>query len=214
MALDLASLRLRAQLLLRRAGVPACIAVALLVLGVAAGIWAWQQRAVAAQLEARPLPVVSLAAVAAVPVATSSENLARFYATLGQQRHAEQQVKLLFDLAAKNGLQLAQGEYKSAYDKASRVATYQVALPLKGSYAAVWQFALQALRAMPFASLDELSFRREQIADTQLEARLRLTLYLNDALNDALSEASTNTSTNASTNAPTSAPSANAGVAP
>ena len=102
-----------------------------------------------------------------------------------QQRHVEQQVKLLFDLAAKNGLQLAQGEYKSGYDKASRVATYQVTLPLKGSYAAVWQFALQALRAMPFASLDELSFRREQIADTQLEARLRLTFYLADSAGEA-----------------------------
>ena len=56
-----------------------------------------------------------------------------------------------------------------------------MSLPLKGSYAAVWQFALQALRAMPFASLDELSFRREQIADPTLEARVRLTLYLSDA---------------------------------
>lgn len=185
MAIDLAILRLRAQLLLRRVGAPACIAVALLVLGMAAWAWAWQQRAVAAQLEARPLPAASLVAVAAAPVATSGENLARFHATLGQQRQVEQQVKLLFDLAAKNGLQLAQGEYKSGYDKASRVATYQVTLPLKGSYAAVWQFALQALRAMPFASLDELSFRREQIADTQLEARLRLTFYLADSAGEA-----------------------------
>ncbi|MDQ4627655.1 hypothetical protein [Janthinobacterium lividum] len=185
MAIDINSLRLRAQLLLRRLGAPACLAVALLALGVAAWAWAWQQRAVAAQLEARPLPQPSLAAVIAAPPATSSENLARFYATLGQQRHAEQQVKQLFDLAAKNGLLLAQGEYKSGYDKASRVASYQVTLPLKGSYAAVWQFALQALRAVPFASLDELSFRREQIADTELEARLRLTFYLTDTPGDA-----------------------------
>lgn len=181
MAIDLALLRLRAQLLLRRLGAPACLAVALLALGAAAWIWAWQQRSVATRLEARPLPQPSLAVAALAPPATASENLARFYAALGQQRHAEQQVKQLFDLAAKNGLLLAQGEYKSGYDKASRVATYQVTLPLKGSYAAVWQFALQALRAMPFASLDELSFRREQIADTQLEARLRLTFYLADS---------------------------------
>ena len=180
-AIDNNSMRLRAQLLLRRLGAPACLAVALFALGAAAWVWAWQQRAVAAQLEARPLPQPALAVVTAVPPATASENLARFYAALGQQRHAEQQVKQLFDLAAKNGLLLSQGEYKSGYDKASRVATYQVTLPLKGSYAAVWQFALQALRAVPFASLDELSFRREQIADTELEARLRLTFYLTDA---------------------------------
>ena len=181
MAVDLALLRLRAQLRLRRLGAPACLAVALLALGAAAWIWAWQQRSVATRLEARPLPQPLLAVAALAPPVTASENLARFYAALGQQRHAEQQVKQLFDLAAKNGLLLAQGEYKSGYDKASRVATWQVTLPLKGSYAAVWQFALQALRAMPFASLDELSFRREQIADTQLEARLRLTFYLADS---------------------------------
>ncbi|STQ93335.1 Uncharacterised protein [Janthinobacterium lividum] len=186
MAIDINSLRLRAQLLLRRLGAPACLAVALFALGAAAWVWAWQQRAVAAQLEARPLPQPALAVVAAAAApATASENLARFYAALGQQRHAEQQVKQLFDLAAKNGLLLAQGEYKSGYDKASRVATYQVTLPLKGSYAAVSQFALQALRAVPFASLDELSFRREQIADTDLEARLRLTFYLTDTPGDA-----------------------------
>jgi hypothetical protein len=179
-SIDINAVRLRAQLLLRRLGVPACLAVVLLALGIAAWTWAWQQRAVAARLEARPLPQPSLAVAALAPPATASENLARFYAVLGQQRHAEQQVKQLFDLAAKNGLLLAQGEYKSGYDKASRVATWQVTLPLKGSYAAVWQFALQALRAVPFASLDELSFRREQIADTQLEARLRLTFYLTD----------------------------------
>jgi TRAP-type C4-dicarboxylate transport system permease small subunit len=189
MAIDLNILRLRAQLLLRRMGAPACLAVALLVLGIASWAWTWQQRAVAAQLEARPLPQPSLAVAAVAPPATASENLARFYASLGQQRHAEQQVKQLFDLAAKNGLVLAQGEYKSGYDKARGVATWQVTLPLKVNYAAVWQFALQALRAAPFASLDELSFRREQIADTELEARLRLTFYLTDGLSGNAGEA-------------------------
>lgn len=184
-AIDMNALRLQGQLLLRRIGAPACVAVALCLLGVAGAAWAWQQRAEAARLEARPLPVPAVGVAAAAPVATANDNLARFYATLGPQRHAEQYVKQLFDLAAKHGLVLAQGEYKNSYDKASRVATYQVNLPLKGSYAAVWQFALQALRAMPFASLDELSFRREQIADTRLEARLRLTFYLSDALSDA-----------------------------
>ena len=181
---DMAQLRLRAELLLRHVGAPACVAVLLCLAGLAAWGWAWQQRALAAQLEAQPLPALIPAPAGAMPLAppaTSADNLALFHAVLGQSRHAEQQVGQLFDLAEKNGLVLAQGEYKSGYDKASRVATYQVTLPLKGSYQAIWQFALQALRAAPFASLDELSFRREQIADGRLEARLRMTFYLADA---------------------------------
>ena len=180
--LPVATLRLHAQLLLRRIGAPACVAVLLCLFGLLAWGWAWQQRTLAQQLDARPLPSSPvIAMVAPAPAATANDNLALFYNALGQPRHAEQQVRLLFELAAKNGLLLTQGEYKSSHDKASRVSAYQVTLPLKGSYRAIWQFALQVLRAVPFASLDELSFRREQIADDRLEARLRITFYLSDA---------------------------------
>jgi len=75
---------------------------------------------------------------------------------------------------------LNQGEYKAGYDKASRVSTYQIILPVKGPYQAIWQFAMQGLREMPFASLDEVSFRRDSIAEPAVEARLRFTLYLKD----------------------------------
>jgi hypothetical protein len=115
------------------------------------------------------------------PPPGANENLAAFYAALGERRYAEQQVKTLFGLAAKSGLVLRQGEYKAGYDRNARVHTYQVTLPVSGSYRAIWQFALQALRAIPFASLDEISFRRDGIADANVEARLRLTLYLADS---------------------------------
>ena len=47
-------------------------------------------------------------------------------------------------------------------------------------YGAIWQFAMGALREIPFASLDDISFRRDGIQDPTVEARLRLTLYLKD----------------------------------
>jgi hypothetical protein len=114
------------------------------------------------------------------PAAQSGDELDAFYAALGPRRYAEQQVKTLFALAAKNGLSLSQGEYKTGYDRNARVFTYQVNLPVKGSYGAIWRFALGALRAIPFASLDDIGFRRETIGDPSVEARLRLTLYLKD----------------------------------
>ena len=116
----------------------------------------------------------------ALPAAPPPDTLDAFYAALGPRRYAEQQVKTLFALAAKNGLSLSQGEYKSAYDRNARLTTYQVNLPVKGSYGAIWQFALGALRAIPFASLDDIGFRRDSIGDPVVEARLRLTLYLKD----------------------------------
>ncbi|QJD98761.1 hypothetical protein HH212_00810 [Massilia forsythiae] len=135
-----------------------------------------------AQAEAPARPAAVAASAATAPVAAApADNLDLFYGTLGQRRHAEQQVKTLFALAAKNGLVLSQGEYKSAWDKNARVHTYQVNLPVKGSYAAIWEFALASLRAIPFAALDDISFKRDSIADAAVEARLRLTLYLGES---------------------------------
>jgi hypothetical protein len=136
----------------------------------------------AAAARGGPTPAAAATpAASAAPAAPSIDNLDAFYAALGPRRYAEQQVKTLFTLAAKNGLSLSQGEYKTGYDRNARVTTYQVNLPVKGSYGAIWQFAMGALRAIPFASLDDISFRRDTIGDPAVEARLRLTLYLKDA---------------------------------
>lgn len=159
------------------------VAICALVLGVLAAVaLGWlppardqlaQQREQARRMAAEPPPRVTQA-----PPATDEHNLALFYAALGERRYAEQQVRTLFRLAAKSGLVLRQGEYKAGYDRNARLHTYQVTLPVKGNYGAIWQFALQALRAIPFAALDEISFKRDAIGDASVEARLRLTLYL------------------------------------
>jgi type VI protein secretion system component VasK len=142
-------------------------------------------RRAAAATAAATSTATSTATTAAQPAASApvqaADPLDAFYTALGPRRYAEQQVRTLFALAAKNGLSLSQGEYKAGYDRNARVATYQVNLPVKGSYAAIWQFAMGALRAIPFASLDDISFRRDDVKDPAVEARLRLTLYLKDA---------------------------------
>jgi hypothetical protein len=178
-SVNLAALALRARLALQRVGIPACVALLLCVVGLSAWAWLLPQRAAQAQLMARPLPSPS-ALVVAPPPPSANQNLSAFYEVLGEKRYAEQQVKVLFDLAAKSHLTLSQGEYKAGYDKASRVSTYQIILPVKGPYQSIWQFAMQGLREMPFASLDEVGFRRDSIADPMVEARLRFTLYLKD----------------------------------
>lgn len=121
--------------------------------------------------------------VPAPPVTRSvaEERLANFYDLLGEERYAEQQVKTLFALAGKAQLTLSQADYKPAIDKNGRYQTYQIILPVKGSYAAVRQFCEQLLLTIPFASLDEISFKRDAIGSRTLEAKLRITLYLADA---------------------------------
>lgn len=178
------SLVLRLGIALRRAGPVALGAALVLAASVAALAWilrenqarAQEHRAVLAQAAAAPAP-------AAVQVAQPQvAGIDAFYAALGERRYAEQQVRTLFALADKAGLSLTQGEYRGAYDRNARVYAYQVTLPVRGPYKAVWRFAMSSLAAIPFASLDEISFKRESVGDVNVDARLRLTLYLNGAV--------------------------------
>ncbi len=176
------ALLLRWQLALARRGPVAMLAVLLLAAGI--GAWLWylpQAKQAASQAVAAKRAATAAAPVAALAVASGPEqNLAQFYATLGEKRDAEQQLKTLFALAAKSGVSLTAGQYHAAYDQNGRFHTYQVSLPVKGSYRALWQFCLQTLATVPFAALDEISLRRETIGEPVLEARVRFTFYLKD----------------------------------
>jgi hypothetical protein len=176
----LPSLWLRLRLALALVN-PVVVGAALLVVGAAAALaWLAQQGQVLQREQELVLRMAALPAARFMPHADAGDNLAAFYGALGERRYAEQQVDTLFSLAAKTGLVLRQGEYKPGYDRNARLHTYQVILPVRGSYRAIWQFALLALRAIPFASLDDISFRRDAVGDASVEARLRLTLYLAD----------------------------------
>jgi len=180
--LNFAAVALKLRLFLMARGPVLCAACVLFVAGACALAWLLPQRALQAQRHQVALRLATLPAASAALAApvSANDNLQLFYGALGEKRYAEQQIKSLFGLAAKSGLSLSQGEYKSGFDRNARLHTYQVTLPVRGSYAQVWKFSLLALRTIPFASLDELSFKRDNIGDTQLEARLRLTLYLTD----------------------------------
>ncbi|MFD2366051.1 hypothetical protein [Pseudoduganella sp. GCM10020061] len=177
----LGAIALRVGIALRAAG-PVGIGAALVLAASAAALgWilperaarAQQHRAVLAQAAAAPAPVLVQAA------APQTAAIEAFYKALGERRYAEQQVRTLFGLADKAGLVLARGEYRAAYDRNARVYAYQVTLPVRGPYKAVWGFAMSSLATIPFASLDEISFKRESVGDPDVDARLRLTLYLN-----------------------------------
>lgn len=180
-ALNLASLGLRLRVAASALGPVATTGLVVLLLSALALGWLVPRRLALADqnrvaLAAAALPPPAVKTIA--PPATANDNLELFYHSLGERRYAEQQVRTLFGLAAKTGLTLRQGEYKSGYERAAGVATYQIMLPVKGSYKAVWQFAMLALSSIPFASLDDISFKREAIGDAAVEARLRFTLYL------------------------------------
>jgi len=111
-------------------------------------------------------------------LSVNQQRVSQFYEILGSAGYAEQQLKTLFAIAEKNNLKLSQGDYRNALDRNSGVASYQIDLPVTGPYPSIRLFCEEALRAIPFASLDQISFKRQAIGSAALDARVVLTLYL------------------------------------
>jgi len=106
------------------------------------------------------------------------QHLDAFWATLGDARRPEQQVRSLFALARDVELELLQGQYKMNCDEAQTLCQYRIQLPVHGSYGAVRTFMTQVLRAIPFAALDDVKLQRDAVTDDAITAQLSLTLYL------------------------------------
>jgi hypothetical protein len=103
-------------------------------------------------------------------------DLERFYRRFPTLDALQSELEAIYAHARASKLQLAQGEYR--LEKGAGLAAYRITLPVRGSYAQVRQFVGHVLRDMPTASLDAVRFDRRKAGDAQLEAQVRLTIYL------------------------------------
>jgi hypothetical protein len=195
-------LALQARLTVIRFGWSKSVAVILCLIGLTAWLWgiphlygiqrvqqqSWQRTQQARQVEESNVP--------AERQTTAEENFNRFIGILGDPLDTDKQIETFFSLARRAGLALSKAEYKLADDKNGRYRTYQILLPVKGSYSAIRSFCEKTLLAIPFASLDEMGFKRETIANETLEARLRFTLFLSESSNTSLNNSKQNSRLN------------------
>jgi hypothetical protein len=107
----------------------------------------------------------------------SQDTLQLFTANLGDPSQVEQQLKTLFFIARELDLKLPLGQYKLQCEDKIEYCRYTIVLPVEGSYVRIRTFVDQILRAIHFASVDEVSFRREAVGDAEVQSRLRISLY-------------------------------------
>jgi hypothetical protein len=103
--------------------------------------------------------------------------LERFYSRFPPIERLPAELDALYAHAKVARVQLRQGEYRMAA-AGGPLAAYHVTLPVRGSYPQLRQFVGSVLQDMPTTSLDALRFERKKAADAQLEAQVRLTIYL------------------------------------
>ncbi len=121
---------------------------------------------------------IEQAARSGLPETANQDDLGRFY-DFFDGPGATHWLDELYAAAAAQDLVLTRGEYRMTADRSGKLARYQITLPVQGSYLQIRRFVAQALTDVPVASLDDISFKRDSIAATQLEATIKLTLFLN-----------------------------------
>ena len=174
------------DLALRRPAALYWIAAALLALAIA--IQQLATAPLAARVDARAREYAQLrrpgtdAARAAAPAKSLlEERFAAFMQTLGDKRELGTMVATVFELAEKHGLVLAQAEYKLELDKAGGFHTYQMRLPVRGTYPRLRGFIDATLARIACAALEDVDFKRDAIGATEAEARLRFLFFVKDA---------------------------------
>ena len=109
---------------------------------------------------------------------TPEAQQAAFYRDFPAQDEVTRWVERIYDAAAAERLSLARGEYVLTPVKDTRLNRYQISLPVRGDYGQIRRFLAAAQAAVPKLGLDDLDLQRQEIGEAQVDARIRLSLYL------------------------------------
>lgn len=115
----------------------------------------------------------------------AQQDLARqigaFYRYLPAHASIPDQLKRLLALAQKNGVVLAQGEYKPQPETQAGFLRFQIVLPVKAEARGLQNFMQAALTELPTLTLDSVTFKREKPDSSQIEARIQYQLLVKKA---------------------------------
>jgi len=106
------------------------------------------------------------------------ERLAAFYGSFPKMDGVPDWLQKLYKLANAEGLVLEEGDYRLITEKDSTLSRYVINLPVKGSYLQVRKFVGVVLHDMPFLALDTVSFGKQKIGESQIDAKIKFTLHV------------------------------------
>ena len=113
---------------------------------------------------------------------TPSGQLESFYQTFPSEKGVPDTLEKMIKLAQTEGLNPKQAEYRIIRNNPGELLSYQITLPIKGVYPKIMAFVFEVLSNIPNLSLDNVSFQRQKIGDNEIEATLKMTLYIKRGL--------------------------------
>lgn len=110
-------------------------------------------------------------------MADDSQRLADFRAVLPPGAEATERVQQLVALTQQD-LAWKQAEFVNTEDKALALQRLQISVPVSGAYPRLRAGLDAALREVPNLSIDQVLFQRQTAGEVDLQARVRLSLWL------------------------------------
>lgn len=87
-------------------------------------------------------------------------------------------LQLIQRIAKAKGIVLAQSEFQNNTENLGGFKQIQITLPVRCSYPQLRDFTSALLRQLPGISLDQISLKRDNIAQSQADVRLKLTIWV------------------------------------
>lgn len=110
--------------------------------------------------------------------ADTGQALASFRELLTSEDQADEAMEIIQRDAQKHGLVLAGTEYKWQRQANAKLAEVHIAMPVKAGYAPLRAFVKDVLADVPGIALEQFDLQRENVGSSDVEARLRFSLFL------------------------------------
>lgn len=112
------------------------------------------------------------------PETASQANYRSFRAVLATEKEVLPSIEAVLDSAEKQHLTSTRAEYQRSHVANALADTVQMTVPVRGRYRDVRRWIEDILARHAFVAVNELAFKREEIGLDQIEARVRLTIWI------------------------------------
>lgn len=170
--------------LARIGGIPTVAAV--VVFAIAATFHVYAVRPAEQRLERLQISLDKRAAKAAgaarpsrlAPQAEVAGKLGQFYAFFDGELTYVDWLARFYDVAQQTQVPIQRVEYRTVEPAGIPLVLHEVSVPVTADYARVRAFSEGVLTAIPVASLDQITFKRQRANQAEVEADLRFSFYL------------------------------------
>lgn len=174
-ATTLGVLRRRLRAAADRLGTPGLVGAA--VLAACVGYYAGSVRPLVEQTESLEAAVAQPPRPR-TPATDPSEPVRRFVATFPDERQVAPLLARLYAIGEREGVRLAQAEYRFVEADALGMVQYRLSLPVSGSYPRIRGFVGALLSDVPWAAVTQIGLQRERVSQGRIDARIEVTLHL------------------------------------